>query len=414
MAHSQSDAQALFERGHAALEADDYHEAIECFTRAIALRPTVAAGYRYRAYARLGLKDRARALADFDQAIKLKPDDPQLRVERAAELLKQRHYNAAIADCEAAMRLDPGRADVYSIRAQCHAAAGDSEKAAADFAQAIAMDPDHAPHYLTERSRLRFDCGQYTAAVADADAALQIDPEYTAALEARALARQQLNDLDGAAADFHEAARLNPTSIVALFGYALVVFQQMRWADTIAAADALLAVKPGFLRVLEIRGVARKELGDFAGALADFEAVIVTDPNRPTGYMLRGDLYSARGDYAAAVHDHLEALKRAPRDAGTFNQLAWLWATAPDPDIRNGARAKECATRACELTDWANPAYLDTLAAACAECGEFDTATTWAEKALALAEPTEVDAIRQRLQGYRRGQPYRDERPTVL
>ena len=56
--------------------------------------------------------------------------------------------------------------------------------------------------------------------------------------------------------------------------------------------------------------------------------------------------------------------KRAPDDADTFNQLAWLWATAPDAEFRNGERAKECAVRACELTDWQAPGPLDTLAAA--------------------------------------------------
>ena len=39
-----TDAQALFERGHAALEAEDFPEAIECLSRAIAADPRVAAG----------------------------------------------------------------------------------------------------------------------------------------------------------------------------------------------------------------------------------------------------------------------------------------------------------------------------------------------------------------------------------
>ena len=68
MSNPTSDAEALFERGHAALQAGDFHEAVECLSRAVALRPTVAAGYRFRAYAFLALKDRARAVADFGRA----------------------------------------------------------------------------------------------------------------------------------------------------------------------------------------------------------------------------------------------------------------------------------------------------------------------------------------------------------
>ena len=101
-------------------------------------------------------------------------------------------------------------------------------------------------------------------------------------------------------------------------------------------------------------------------------------------YNYRAGVHYARSNYAAAVRDHMEALKRDPRHAGTFNQLAWVWSTCPDPDVRNGQRARECATRACELTEWGEAGFLDTLAAACAECGEFDDAVKWQEKAIEL------------------------------
>ena len=38
-------ARDTFDRGYAALEAGDFREAIECFTRAIGLKPTAAAVY---------------------------------------------------------------------------------------------------------------------------------------------------------------------------------------------------------------------------------------------------------------------------------------------------------------------------------------------------------------------------------
>src|SRR5438132_5547754 len=96
----RDDAQDLFSRGHRAFSSGDYQEAIECFSRAITLRPEVSAGYRYRAYAYLELGDRARALNDLDQAIRLKPDDVQLFADRAAELFTQKAFDQAIADCD--------------------------------------------------------------------------------------------------------------------------------------------------------------------------------------------------------------------------------------------------------------------------------------------------------------------------
>jgi serine/threonine-protein kinase len=125
-------------------------------------------------------------------------------------------------------------------------------------------------------------------------------------------------------------------------------------------------------------------------------------------YNFRAGVHYARGQYAAAVRDHMEALKRDPRHAGTFNLLAWVWSTCPDPDVRNGSRARECATRACELSEWSEPGFLDTLAAAYAECGEFDEAMKWQEKAIENVGSLEQESdYRSRLDLYQQRKPAR-------
>ena len=49
----------------------------------------------------------------------------------------------------------------------------------------------------------------------------------------------------------------------------------------------------------------------------------------------------------------------------------------------NGHEAVERATWACNATAWCNPSCLGTLAAACAEVGDFDQAVRWHSRALA-------------------------------
>jgi len=78
--------------------------------------------------------------------------------------------------------------------------------------------------------------------------------------------------------------------------------------------------------------------------------------------------------------------------------------------VRNGKRAVEYATKACELTAWKVGDHLDTLVAAYAEAGQFSDAVRWEEKALedpAFAKSDGTDA-RARLELYRAGKPFRE------
>ena len=185
--------------------------------------------------------------------------------------------------------------------------------------------------------------------------------------------RRYSGDRDGALEDFSEAIRLLPKAPAA-------------W---------------------ELRGQLHFDADRYEDALADFTEALKNKPDSVRLYNRRGQVHYFQREYAKAIRDHMEALKIDPKDAYTFNFLAWIWATAPVSTIRNANRSFECATRACELTEFEEPSFLDTLAAAHAECGRFDEAIHWAEKAIELVDETTAEDYGTRLELFREHQPVR-------
>jgi len=90
------------------------------------------------------------------------------------------------------------------------------------------------------------------------------------------------------------------------------------------------------------------------------------------------------GDGSAAVARYRQVLAIDADNPLANNGLARLLATWPDPQIRNGAEAVRLAKKACQAVDNPDHAYLDTLAAAQAEIGQFDEAVRTMQQAISL------------------------------
>jgi tetratricopeptide (TPR) repeat protein len=159
------------------------------------------------------------------------------------------------------------------------------------------------------------------------------------------------------------------------------------------------------------RAMIYSEQKKYDEALADLTTAIELSASSEMAYRNRAIVHTKKKDFARAAADYAKVLDLNPESAGGYNGLAWLLCTAPDEKVRDGKRALELAQKACELTDHKNGGYLDTLAAAYAERGQFDKAVEWQEKALAAGDMPvrDADAARKRLELYKQKKPYRGD-----
>lgn len=210
---------------------------------------------------------------------------------------------------------------------------------------------------------------------------------YQGAGEADASATQAANmgtelaekgDYAGARRYYDAAIRRAPNDWLTYYSRAQVFIHERQWQLAIQDLNSCTRLKRSFFLAFLVRGIINSHLGNYKSSLAEYNAIL--------------NLHPMEGAKALAL-----------------SSRAWLRATCPNASFRNGQEAVSDAKAACNLSSWRKPDYIDTLAAAHAEAGDFDAAVKFEEKA--IAHYHDADAIKgaqQRLALYREHRPYRD------
>jgi tetratricopeptide (TPR) repeat protein len=150
-------------------------------------------------------------------------------------------------------------------------------------------------------------------------------------------------------------------------------------------------------------------LKNYERAQAEFETAFRTAPESGLPYAAAGAAAFQTGRFADALQYFQRGIKAAPHHDLLLNNFAWFRATCPDAAYRNGADAVRMAREACDRAHSKDSVFMDTLAAAQAEAGDFAGAIATEQRGLndKDAERLERSDSEARLRLYQRHQPYR-------
>jgi rhomboid protease GluP len=199
---------------------------------------------------------------------------------------------------------------------------------------------------------------------------------------------------------FQEAAHQNPHDERPYEEMASLYLSQNQVKEAIQEYRAALRLSPDSPQAQLGLAVAYERQGEPSKAQRLLEAAVGKNPQTAAAQEGLGDLCAQQKLYPEAVEHYQAALRIKPDMAEAHNNLAWLLATADDARYRNPAEALRQAQRAVELTRWQEPTFIDTLAEALYQNGQYAQAVKVQQKALAL-DPGDRE-MREHMAKYRK------------
>jgi protein O-mannosyl-transferase len=211
---------------------------------------------------------------------------------------------------------------------------------------------------------------------------------------------------------WQDAVAKRPDNPRARLNYGVILTTARRFEEAEPQLREAVRLKDGSAPAHANLGSVLCSLGRVEEGVSHLERALAIDPRYTAAYSNIAEAYGALGRRPQAARYFSLAVEAVPDTPFLMSRLAWLLATAPEDEVRNGVRAVELSDRAVRLTGRQNLMALTTLGAAYAEVGRFDAAAAAAHEALALAErqgnTAAAAAVAAHLRRFQAGRPVRD------
>jgi len=360
-----------------------WQDEVEAYKQTIRIKPDYAKAHNNLGAVYYSVGRYQDAVEAYKQAIRVKPDYAEAHHNLGVTYYKLGRYQDAIESLKQVIRIKPDYAEAYSNLGLVMQAQGNYDEAIKNFSRVAQLQP-YEIKPLNDIANALISSGKLNDAVEQLRRIIKMRPDTAASLNTLALLIVNHPEIKGH--DANEAVRLarraceltNYRNAVFLKTLAIVYSSAGRYSEAADTAEAVLNIDPNLVSVHKVLEVALLSGGYFKKAVVHMKRYLEIEPN----------------------------------DIDTKNNLAWILATSPDPNIRNPSEAIRLAQETCNVTNFKDPNALDTLAAAYASEGRFTDAVEIARTAINLADdanqPQLKNAIYERLDFYTQGKPYID------
>ena len=340
-----------------------FEDAIRRYRLALTVKPDYAAALVNLGNIFLELNRLDDAVESFRSALRLDQNNPATQYGLGQAALSRRNYAEAVEYFEKTLARVPNANRVHYSLAMAYRGLGNAEKVKAHLAQqgpvgVRASDPlvDGLQDFIAgervhlSRGKIAFEARQYAEAAVEFRKAVAAKPDSVTARINLGAALSQIGDLKGATEQFEEALRIEPGKVNAHYNLAILLSKQNKPAESISHLQSALSGDPNDLnaRLLLARELSKSRR--FNEALAEFTRVVQADPGQEGALLEQVKLLYRTGQFKRALDSLEKGHAQYPQKGRTALMLAYLLATSPVYELRDGARSLDLAQRVYRAT----------------------------------------------------------------
>jgi len=264
----------LFIEANAKTDAGDHQAAIEIYNHILETNPEADNVWITRAIAKWRLKDASGAFADLAQAINVNPENFEAYNRRARFRYDRQEYQRSLADFNRAIEL------METLLGELKWGSAQADR---DQATYLATQ---LPDLFRFRGQAQANLGDRAAALQDLNRAIELRPDFAAALLLRARIRDEAQEFESAFADYSQVTKLAPKNPDGWRNRGWLQLLRHEWSAAIADTEKALAITPQDARAIRTLGYAQFAKGDYAAAAATLAKAADVEPGLDSAYAL--------------------------------------------------------------------------------------------------------------------------------
>ncbi len=323
----------------------------------------------------------------FQNALDVTSDNQPAQVTLGRALQNQSRFKEAETHFRKALDLRPNDAEVLNNLGTTVQMLNRYDEAETYIRKALTINSNDVSS-LADLGAILKAQGRNTEAETPLRRALEISPDSFLALTNMSVVLQAQGRFVEAEPYARKALNLQPETADAQYGLGVVLQGQGRCSEAEPLFRKSLERNPDNVSTLSNLGAALLSQKKYDEAKPCLIKALALKPDHPTALINLGMIAQLQGNCKEAKTRFLRVLTLKPDTITALGILAWIYATGPDPECRDGKKALEYVQKLVAIIgirpDELHAKTLDILAAAYARDGQFDKAVEAEQKALEL------------------------------